>query len=139
MESSTIAVICIYGLILAFFLAIVFIILFALYLLTEGVAGIARRLYAMLLLFLSTLVAGVVIGVPVLLVAVAIGGSLIAVATAAGIPLSFLGAIALGISRATQGGTGGASSREGRNPRDSGFRSYLEWIKQVAQGKKRPN
>jgi hypothetical protein len=50
------------GLVLIFVLGII---LLALYLLTEGVEGIGRRLYAMLLLLVSALVAGVVIGVPI--------------------------------------------------------------------------
>jgi hypothetical protein len=132
MEPSTIVATCIYGVMLALVLAII---LFALYLMTEGVEGIARRLYAMLLLFLSALVAGVVIGVPVLLVAFAIAGGLFVVAAAAGIPFGVLMVIVAAVGCATPR----ASSRGGRNSRDSWLRSYQAWIKRVAQGKKRPN
>jgi len=123
---------CIVGLILSPVLALI---LWALYLMTEGVEGIGRRFYAMLLLLLSAVGAGIVVGVPIVLCAVALWMGLFAVAAAAGIPFGVLGVIVIAAAHAARATHTGASP-QGRKPRDSWFTAYLEWIKRVAQGKK---
>ena len=115
---------CIIALIFSPILALI---LWALYLLTQGVEGIGRRLYAMLLLLLSVLGAGVVFGVPMLLCAGVLGTGIIVVAGAAGIPVSLLFFIVMGVGRAIP---------QGGQPLDSWFAAYLAWIKRVAQGKR---
>jgi|SRR5579871_4619680 len=132
MEPRVIVPACIVGLALAGVLAIV---LLALYLMTEGVEGRGRRLYAMLLLFLSALGAGTVIGVPIVLCALAFWMGLLGVAAAAGIPFGFLGVVVVVVAHAARA-THTGPSPQGREPRDSWFTAYLEWIKRVAQGKK---
>jgi hypothetical protein len=121
MEPGDILTACLIGLIISPVLALI---LWALYLLTEGVDGIGRRLYAMLLLLVSAVGLGIVVGVPIVLCAVILGTGLLVVAAATGISLSILLLAAHAFSRATH---------TGQSP---WVTAYLEWIKRVAQGKK---
>ena len=100
---------------------------------TEGVEGIGRRLYAMLLLFLSAVCAGLVIGLPIIICSLAINLGLLMAAAAAGIPFAVVYGIVSSIARAASR----SSSAEASKPRNSWLSAYLEWIKRVAQGKKR--
>jgi hypothetical protein len=99
------------------------IILWALYLLTEGVEGIGRRFYAMLLLLLSAVGVGIVVFLPMLLGVVFLGWGLLAV----GIPVLIVIPILKAAARTADNAV--ALPKTGSN-------SYLEWIKRVAQGEK---
>jgi hypothetical protein len=111
---------CLVGLWLSPVLAII---LLALYMLTEGVEGIGRRLYAMLLLVLSVVGVGTVVGLPMALCGVFLGWGLLAL----GVPVVVVGFILMAASR-TAGDTGLLPK--------TWYTAYLEWIKRVAQGKK---
>jgi hypothetical protein len=115
------------GVTVAFVLPIM---LYVLYLLTEGVEGIGRRLYAMLLVLLSALGVGVLFGVPMVLFAGAIFGVLFMVAAALGIPI----AIIFASLRAAGHAVPRRSSQE--QPEYPWLSAYLAWIKRVAQGNK---
>ncbi len=134
MESGDILAWCIVGLMLTAVLAVF---LLALYLMTEGVEGIGRRLYAMLLLLLSAVVAGVVVGAPIVLCAVALWMGLFAVAAAVGIPFGVVIVIAMAAAHAVRAAHTGPSP-QGRKPRDSWVTAYLEWIKRVAGRSRSP-
>lgn len=106
------------------------IILLVTYGLTDGVKGIARRLYAMLLLFVSAIAAGFVIGVPLLLCAAVMWGGIYVVAAAIGVPFATLACLSC-VRFANP------SSFDKREPGSKWFDAYLNWIKRVAQGKKK--
>jgi hypothetical protein len=120
---------CFIGVIGAFVLPIL---LYVLYHLTEGVEGIGRRLYAMLLVLLSALGVGVLFGVPMALFAGAFFGGLFVVAAAAGIPI----AIIIKALHAAGHAVPSRSSPEQPEWWNSWLRGHLAWIKRVAQGNK---
>jgi hypothetical protein len=89
----------------------------------------------MLLLLLSALVAGTVIGVPILLFVFAMAAGLFVFAAAIGIPFATLvTCLAVGgnVSRLTSK----PHMLDERGPGNPWFIAYLEWIKRVAQGEK---
>jgi len=112
------------------------VVLLSLYLMTEGVTGIVRRLYAMLLLLLSVLVVGIVIGMPIVLCAVAFYAGLFMFAIAAGVPFLFL----ITTVGAFSGAAVMSGALQGGEPRESRLvrllTAHLAWIKRVARGKK---
>jgi|GEM_PF-5651491 len=120
MEPAHILVACIVGLPVA-------LVLWGLYLMTEGVDGISRRLYAMLLLLLSVLGAGLIIGLPIVLCGLAIAFGLGAIAVAVGIPAGVIGIVVANLGRASCAGFSGGGL-------NSWLSKYLQWIKRVAQG-----
>jgi hypothetical protein len=114
-------------LVLTLVFGIVFLILHKL---TEGVQGTGRRIYPMLLLFLSAVVAGLVMGVILILTAAAFLAGVYVFALAVGIPLSALTWLCYG--RITH-----TSSLDKPVSGSATFNRYLNWIKRVAQGKKK--
>jgi hypothetical protein len=125
--SRAIEACCCIGVTGAFVLSVL---LYGLYVLTEGVEGIGRRLYAMLLVLLSALGVGVLFGVPAVLFAGAFFGVLFVVAAALGIPI----AIIFASLRAAGHAVPRRSSQE--QTEYPWLSAYLAWIKRVAQGNK---
>jgi hypothetical protein len=128
-QDDVIGWVCI-GLVLIFVLGVI---LWGICLLTEGVEGIARRLYAMLLLLMSAVVVGLVIGVPFILFAAAFWGGVYMLAAAAGIPFTVVTSWAMAVRYAQ---ARKEQSFDNRGTGNSWLGAYLDWIKRVAQGKK---